>query len=159
MTGSSTRYDIVVQYAKGQLSVAPAQKALKKWALQVLKDKVDSAEITIRIVAVDEMTTLNSLYRQKNTPTNVLSFPLAMDDAMGVSILGDIVICAEVVNHEARAQGKSIEAHWAHMVIHGVLHLLGYDHEKKEQAALMEAIEIKLLQTLGFQNPYEMGEI
>jgi probable rRNA maturation factor len=139
---------IIVQRATRQFS-APTAKQLRAWALHILTAKhITDAELTIRIVNSKEMSELNSTYRHKQGTTNVLSFP--GDE----SYLGDIVICAEVVKHEACAQHKTLEAHWAHMVIHGVLHLLGHDHVKDDEAEIMEAIEIKTMNTLGFENPY-----
>lgn len=141
-------------------SLFPKKSLLRKWAKQALHKKIESAEITIRVVGKDEMTELNSTYRYKNGPTNVLSFPfnLPADIDINMPILGDIVICAEVVNHEAQEQHKSQEAHWAHMVVHGVFHLLGYDHETDKEAEVMESLEIEIMQSLGFNNPYETGE-
>lgn len=141
-------------------ALAPKRSLLKKWAKHAIETKFNSAEVTIRIVDVDEMTLLNSKYRQKNGPTNVLSFPFSLPDSieLDVPILGDIVICADVVNREAREQHKTTIAHWAHMVVHGVFHLLGYDHETDQDAEIMETLEIKTMHTLGFANPYETGE-
>ncbi|MED5389570.1 MAG: rRNA maturation RNase YbeY [Pseudomonadota bacterium] len=115
-------------------------------------------DLTLRIVDEDEIRTLNREYRDKNKPTNVLSFPFEMpeglpDDAME-PLLGDIIICAPVVRREAAEQNKTIEAHWAHMVTHGVLHLLGYDHIDDEDAQIMEAMEIRALNEQGFPDPY-----
>ena len=118
----------------------------------------DNLELSIRIVTSDEITELNHSYRHKNNPTNVLSFPFELPPGMPVdelpNILGDIAICAEVVAREADQQHKSITAHWAHMVVHGTLHLLGYDHQNDTDAAQMEALEIHILQQLDFPNPY-----
>ena len=138
----------------------PKKSLLRKWIKQTLHKKMESAEITLRIVDKDEMTQLNSTYRFKNGPTNVLSFPfdLPANIDIDIPILGDIVICADVVNSEAEDQHKSQEAHWAHMIVHGVFHLLGYDHEDDKEAAMMESLEIETMQSLGFNNPYEIGE-
>ena len=150
-------FEIIVQRTISPKSLPSASK-LKHWAMTALQNKVDSAELTIRIVDKDEITELNNSYRQKNKPTNVLSFPFDMPEELTdeIPILGDIVICADVVKEEAQAQDKPEEAHWAHMVIHGTLHLLGYDHEKNHDAERMEAEEIVLLQSLGFHNPYRI---
>lgn len=150
-------YEITIQRAVTTRSL-PTTKTFKRWVSAVLKNKMPSAELTIRIVDKNEMTALNSTYRQKPKPTNVLSFPFDIpkeceDD---LPMLGDLVICAEVVREEARAQKKTVESHWAHMVIHGTLHLLGYDHEKEAEAEVMEAEEIHLLTALGFSNPYDI---
>lgn len=148
-------FDIVIQRAT-KVTLIPSSIKLKQWAKAALKNKIKSAELTIRIVDKDEMIELNSLYRNKAYPTNVLSFPFdnpeELEDEM--QILGDIAICAEVVKEEAKQQKKKEEAHWAHLVIHGTLHLLGYDHEKETDASKMEAEEIKILHSLGFSNPY-----
>jgi len=134
----------------------PPIKQLKAWALIVLKKQVRKAELTIRVATVTEMADLNAQYRGKKGATNVLSFPL--DHIPKQRLFGDIIICAEVVNQEAIEQEKSLDAHWAHMVIHGTLHLLGYDHISDEEAAIMEPLEINFLQTLGFSNPYSLEE-
>jgi probable rRNA maturation factor len=157
-------YHIVIQLAADNAFV-PKRSLLRKWAKEALTNqtaskKVESAEVTIRIVNIPEMSALNLSYRHKEGPTNVLSFPFSTPEEvdMEIPILGDIAICAEVVNQEAQEQGKSREAHWAHMVVHGIFHLLGYDHENDRDAALMESLEIEVMQTLGFLNPYETGE-
>ena len=152
-------HSIYIQLATDK-TLAPKKSLLRKWAKQALNKKIESAEVTIRIVDREEMTTLNSTYRQKQGPTNVLSFPFTLPEEIEIDIpiLGDIVVCAEVVNHEAQEQQKSQESHWAHMIIHGVFHLLGYDHETDNDAAVMESLEIETMQALGFANPYETGE-
>lgn len=141
-------------------NTSPDQKLLKKWANEVLKIKQEAAELTIRIVNINEITELNMRYRHKQGATNVLSFPFDMPDEATneLPILGDIVICADIVKQEAKAQGKSEEAHFAHMVVHGILHLLGYDHEMEADAIVMESLEINILTTLGFKNPYQLME-
>ncbi len=148
-------YKIMVQRATRNI-LAPTATQLKKWAAYALEKKIMTGELTIRITNIKEITELNTTYRHKTGPTNVLSFPFDTPKELDLEIplLGDIVICAEIVNQEAKLQGKTPEAHWAHMVIHGTLHLLGYDHEKEMDAKVMEAQEIQILQTLGFPNPY-----
>lgn len=135
---------------------APTTAQLRRFAKYALKNRMTSAELTIRLVDEEEITTLNTTYRHKNKPTNVLSFPFDMPDnvEMDLPLLGDIVICSAVVDQEAKEQNKPTEAHWAHMVVHGTLHLLGYDHENDADADIMETQEINILQSLGFQNPY-----
>jgi probable rRNA maturation factor len=152
-------YQIVIQYATDK-SLAPKPLRLRRWAKKTLAERIEAAEITIRIVDVQEMSMLNATYRHKNGPTNVLSFPFAISEEveMDIPILGDIVICADVVNQEAQDQGKEREAHWAHMIVHGVFHLLGFDHETDEEAHTMESLEIAIMQSLGFDNPYHAGE-
>ena len=138
----------------------PTVLQLKQWAKKVLTRKTPDIEMTIRVVDITEMTELNTHYRHKSGATNVLSFPfdMPMDLTDEPPLLGDIVICATVVNQEAQTQEKSKTAHWAHMVVHGTLHLLGYDHESPTDADIMESIEITILKELGFPNPYQQGE-
>lgn len=152
-------YQIVVQRAVKNIAI-PSTAKFKRWAKEVLQDKMPNAEVTIRIVDKDEITTLNSTYRHKNKPTNVLSFPFELPDdiKLDTPILGDIAICAEVIVEEAAEQHKPVETHWAHMVVHGILHLLGYDHVKDEDAEVMEAEEITIMAKLGFNNPYQITE-
>lgn len=153
-------YEISIQRAVKKKSL-PENAKFKQWATGVLQNKVPSGEITIRIVEKEEITELNSTYRQKNKPTNVLSFPFDdMPEELSdeTPLLGDIIICADVIEEEALEQHKTVESHWAHMVVHGTLHLLGYDHEKDHDAEIMEAEEIKILNMLGFSNPYEIKQ-
>lgn len=134
----------------------PATLTFRKWVQASLPKQCKTAEITLRLVGSREMTALNWQWRRKNYPTNVLSFPLS---APGESTLtGDIVICADVVAEEARTQKKPLRAHWAHMVIHGILHLMGFDHENETDALSMESEEIRILASLGFKNPYQLSE-
>jgi probable rRNA maturation factor len=130
-----------------EIAEIPAKNWFKKWAKAALR--VDT-EVTIRIVDEAEGRALNLAYRNKDYATNVLTFPITETPYL----LGDIVICAPIVLAEAAAQNKTIEAHFAHLVVHGVLHLHGYDHEIEAQAELMEAIEIQILAKLGYANPY-----
>jgi probable rRNA maturation factor len=148
-------YRIIVQRATKKF-YSPDTKTLAYWAKKTLKHRVSNAELTIRIVTEKEMTMLNGTYRKKDKPTNVLSFPFDMPSEIEneLQILGDIVICAKVITDEAKQQHKELQAHWAHMIIHGCLHLLGHDHIKDDEAEKMESIEISILKELGFQNPY-----
>ncbi len=137
----------------------PDNDVLIKWA-DLATAQRRSAELVIRLVDEEESAELNETYRQKKGPTNVLSFPFEMpeelpSDAISDDILGDLVICAPVVAKEAKEQGKPVLSHWAHMVIHGCLHLQGYDHVNEDDALVMEAIEIDLLSSIGINNPYE----
>lgn len=132
----------------------PAAEALTRWAEAALSGRRAEAELSIRIVAEPESAELNDTYRHKAGPTNVLSFPAELPPGVPVATLGDLVICAPVVAREAAVQGKSPEAHWAHMVVHGCLHLLGFDHEDDRQAAEMEPLETAILAGLGFPDPY-----
>ncbi len=123
------------------------------WVEETLEDHQE-VELTIRLVDSEEIRTLNRDFRQKDKTTNVLSFPFENSVELDVPLLGDIVICAEVVYNEAQIQHKDPEEHWAHMVIHGTLHLLGYDHIDEKEAEEMEALEITILTDLGYTNPY-----
>lgn len=133
----------------------PAQ--IREWVSLTLWQRLDNAELTIRIVDEEESAHLNFQYRNKRGATNVLSFPYKTLPNIKHSILGDIVICAPVVAKEAAQQGKSLLSHWAHMVIHGILHLLGFNHELDPEANEMETLETALMIKLGFPPPY--GEI
>ncbi len=135
----------------------PDVGAVCAWIDASLKEikSASPVELTVRVVGSQEITELNQTYRSKNTATNVLSFPCDYLDELDVPLLGDIVICAKVVNDEALEQNKPIENHWAHMVVHGCLHLFGFDHQSDEQASEMETLEIAILNNLGFNNPYD----
>lgn len=135
---------------------APSDAQFERWVRATLDahDKND-AEIALRIVDEPEITELNREYRGKNYATNVLSFPADLPPELNLPHLGDIVICAGVVEQEAIAQCKIPEAHWAHMVVHGTLHLLGYDHIDDDEADAMERLEIDILSTLNYPNPYD----
>ncbi len=132
----------------------PTDTKIINWAKLALSNNNEPAEFTIRIVDEEEMFELNHKWRGIEKITNVLSFP-AGDNVVAPELLGDIAICAPVISREAIEQEKSLEAHWAHMIIHGVLHLLGYDHNMNEEAEIMESQEIEFLKTLHFPNPYE----
>ena len=139
----------------------PTDAQLTRWTEAALKGAgvTQAGEITLRLVEADESQALNAEYRQRDYPTNVLSFPFEMPEGLPAQaapdILGDLVICAEVVAREASEQEKHPEAHWAHMVVHGVLHLLGYDHQSDEQADNMETLEKQILASLGYNDPYQ----
>jgi probable rRNA maturation factor len=152
-------YRINIQHIADK-AFAPKASLMRKWASAALSRKIAEAEITLRLVDTEEMTALNATYRHKKGPTNVLSFPFSIPDAipMDIPFIGDIVICTDVVNREASEQGKEPAAHWAHMIVHGIFHLLGYDHTSDEEAIVMESLEIETLKTLGFPNPYLTGE-
>jgi len=145
--------ELDVQYIVMEQKSLPVHEQLKLWANKALQGDA-LAHIGIRIVDENESQNLNHQYRGKNKPTNVLSFPVELPDDLEESILGDLVICAPVVEKEAAEQNKSSEEHWAHMVIHGVLHLQGFDHTTDEQADEMEELAIKYLEELGYKNPY-----
>ena len=137
----------------------PGEQLVSSWietALRVISyDK--PVQVSVCVVSRQEITTLNDKYRNMNKATNVLSFPYESMPGVELPLLGDIVVCAEVVNEEAQQQGKSLQQHWAHMIVHGTLHLLGYDHIRDTDAQQMESIEVKVLSNLEFSNPY--GEI
>ncbi len=133
---------------------------LTKFASFALKDQQSEAELTIRLVKSEEMIDLNHSYRKQNKTTNVLAFPCSLPDEIQLDcpLLGDVIICPEVLLEESKQLNKSLEEHWALIVIHGVLHLLGYDHIEEEDALIMQGIEIKLLEELGYTNPYDREE-
>jgi probable rRNA maturation factor len=118
----------------------------------------EQVEISVRLVGDAEMTRLNETYRGKKGATNVLSFPADLPPELELPLLGDIVICAPVVAAEAEQQGKSASAHWAHMIIHGTLHLLGYDHIEEDDANTMEALESAILGQLNYSCPYDIQQ-
>jgi len=132
----------------------PAEADFVRWAEAALTGRAQAPELTIRVVDADESAELNGTYRHKQGPTNVLSFPFEAPPGVELPLLGDIVICAPVVEREAAEQGKSVESHWAHMVVHGCLHLLGYDHIEADEAELMESLERDVLSALGYPDPY-----
>jgi probable rRNA maturation factor len=136
---------------------APRRSDIANWASAALGRRAANREVSVRIVGRSESRKLNSHYRGKDYPTNVLSFPalsmtVAASDA--AQPLGDLVICPHVLRTEAREQRKTLRAHWAHLVVHGALHLIGYDHERDDEARRMERREIAVLKRLGFTNPY-----
>lgn len=163
MTRRARAVAVAVQNASAAKRV-PAAAKLRAWATHALGDDA-RGELTVRLVDEDESADLNLRYRGKAGPTNVLSFPSDTAAAGGAPSvaepaellpLGDVVVCAGVVAREAREQGKALEAHWAHMVIHGTLHILGFDHETRPDAAVMERRERELLAALGFKDPYSV---
>jgi len=136
----------------------PDSALVQQWADQAcLSD--DQVITSVQIVSKDEMRELNSTWRGRNRPTNVLSFPMQSPEEVDLKIIGDLALCADVINTEARQQHKSAQAHWAHMVVHGMLHLQGYDHIDEHQADEMETLEIRILDQLGFDNPYLENEL
>lgn len=132
----------------------PEPDSIRRWANSALTQLAD-AQLCIRIVNTDEITQLNHHYRDKNKATNVLSFPADLPEEIDIPLLGDIIICADVVAREALEQNKPLDAHWAHMTVHGVLHLMGYDHIEDAEAEEMEALETRLLTGMGFAAPYD----
>lgn len=142
------RSDVTIQFITTEPCV-PAENEIIHWAGSALDGK--KGDVTIRVTDEDEMRSLNNRWRNIDEPTNVLSFPL--HDA-GSPLLGDIVICAPVLKREAMQQAKSLNAHWAHIIIHGILHLMGYDHMNEKDAEIMETKEAAILHDLGFPDPY-----
>jgi len=138
----------------------PSDAVLKLWANEALK-KTGDVQVSLIIVDETESQRLNNEFRGQDKPTNVLSFPMDMPAELLESVdqlmLGDLVICASVVETEAKQQNKLADAHWAHMIVHGMLHLQGYDHIDDNDAEAMEAKEIQLLKQLGFENPYHIN--
>ena len=137
----------------------PAEAQLRRWVELALRQRTADSELTIRLVDAEEGQELNRTYRHKDYATNVLSFPAEVPEGLlDIPLLGDLVICVPVVEREAREQNKALEAHWAHLVIHGCLHLLGYDHIDDEEAEEMEGLERQLLAELGYPDPYRDDE-
>ena len=134
---------------------APDEDSIKRWASAAIRDERDNSQLNLRIVDEQESADFNQQYRGKTGATNVLSFPFDAVAPEPLPILGDLVVCAPVVNREANEQQKTSEAHWAHIIVHGVLHLLGYDHIDDSDAAQMEALETSILLELNFPAPYE----
>ncbi len=148
----SYRIDVEVNSSSTKI---PSIENIELWITAALQsDELNQAEVSVYIVDEAESRELNLQYRGKDKPTNVLSFPADIPDEVGVPLLGDLVVCAPVVEREAQEQGKTIEAHWAHMLVHGTLHLLGYDHTEDDEADVMEALETRLITQLHFPAPY-----
>jgi probable rRNA maturation factor len=147
------RLELHVSYAARRPWV-PSPRHVARWAGAALAPKRRTLVLSVRVVGQARSRSLNAHYRHKDKPTNVLSFEGAGGAPDGRFFLGELVICAPVVAREAFAQGKSLESHWAHMTVHGVLHLLGFDHERRREAAKMAAREIQILDRLGFSDPY-----
>jgi len=140
-------------------AAAPDDAAFRRWCELALRQRTADSEMTIRLVDEAEGRELNHTYRHKDYATNVLSFPADVpEELLDIPLLGDLVICVPVVEREAAEQGKALEAHWAHLVIHGCLHLLGYDHIEDDEAEEMEALERELLAELGHPDPYADDE-
>ncbi|WP_439238597.1 rRNA maturation RNase YbeY [Lonepinella sp. BR2919] len=136
----------------------PTLAQFSHWAMQAVRAESLEPEMTIRIVDEAESHELNLRYRGKDRPTNVLSFPFECPDEVELPLLGDLVICRQVVEKEAVEQGKPLIAHWAHLVVHGSLHLLGYDHIEQDEAEEMESLETEIMLGLGFEDPYSYDE-
>ncbi|VGM95565.1 Probable rRNA maturation factor [uncultured Avibacterium sp.] len=148
--------DVIVdlQIAAENSENLPTEQQFQQWATAAVQAENLQPEITIRVVDEAESQSLNATYRGKDYPTNVLSFPFECPEEVELPLLGDLVICRQVVEREAQEQGKPLMAHWAHMVVHGCLHLLGYDHIEDAEAEEMESLESEIMQELGFADPY-----
>jgi len=133
---------------------APDPQSIERWVGAAIGNQRESTELSVRIVDDEEGQLFNEQFRGSSGATNVLSFPFENESPEPLPLIGDIVICAPVVAKEAVEQNKALNAHWAHMIIHGVLHLLGYDHQDDAEAAIMEALETEIMQKLGFPPPY-----
>lgn len=151
--------DVTVHVDRNQAD-APDDESFRIWVMCALSGDHsnrpigDNAELSIHLVTSDQMTEFNTRYRDKQADTNALSFPVDADLQHRTGLLGDLILCDEVINREAAEQAKSREHHWAHITIHGVLHLLGYDHIDEDDAQIMEALEIQKLNGLAIPNPY-----
>jgi probable rRNA maturation factor len=139
----------------------PSQSQLQLWvdtALSSASQVTQTFELTIRLVELEESQQLNSQFRGQDKPTNVLSFPFEVPEGLTLNLLGDLVICVDIMKNEAKSQNKKLFDHWAHLVIHGCLHLLGFDHISDAEAEEMEAIEVAALAKLNINNPYLLSE-
>ena len=137
----------------GEWPQLPAPEDFEAWLTSALQPG-SNIELTVRVVGRDESRELNRAFRGKDSATNVLSFPAELPEGIDLPLLGDIVICAPLVAEEAAQQGKAVRDHWAHLTVHGLLHLMGYDHLDDDEAEEMESLEISLLESLGIGNPY-----
>jgi probable rRNA maturation factor len=151
---SNLELDVQVAIESSEL---PSEAQLHQWASAALQTPKGASELTVRIVDDSESQELNLRYRNKDKPTNVLSFPADLPEGIDLPLLGDLVICAPVVSKEAHEQSKTLEAHWAHMVVHGTLHLQGYDHQDDQEADEMESLETQILATMGYPDPYAVA--
>lgn len=143
-----------LQIATENIEGLPTEEQIVQWATGAVQPEGNEVEMTVRIVDEAESHELNLTYRGKDRPTNVLSFPFECPDEVELPLLGDLVICRQVVEREASEQEKPLMVHWAHMVVHGSLHLLGYDHIEDDEAEEMESLETQIMQGLGFDDPY-----
>jgi probable rRNA maturation factor len=151
---STHRTPLIVDCRVPPRAKTPARRLMARWADAALGPRGAGCELAVEVVSASRMRALNRRYRGKDKPTNVLSFPAAPAPGVKPRPLGDVVICPAVLRREALAQGKREVAHWAHLVVHGTLHLIGYDHEIDSDATRMERREVAVLKKLGFPNPY-----
>lgn len=143
-----------LQIACENQQALPSEEDIQRWLDAAVLPFQADAEVTVRLVDIEESHTLNHTYRGMDKPTNVLSFPFEAPCQLEMPLLGDLVICRQVVEKEAEEQNKILAAHWAHMVVHGSLHLLGYDHINDDDAQEMESLETEIMQELGYSDPY-----
>ncbi|AWV06639.1 rRNA maturation RNase YbeY [Marilutibacter maris] len=157
MTRGPIRLDVAVHYGLPRAGI-PAAVSFRKWVAAALEGRIREADLAIRLVDAREGRSLNRHYRGRDYATNVLSFPAEIPEGLPKNVkfplLGDLVVCAPVVAREAREQGKPLAAHYAHMTVHGALHLLGWDHEDEREAECMENLEREILASLGIADPY-----
>ncbi len=146
--------ELDLQFACQDSQGLPGESEFHQWASHAIENFQQQAELTVRLVDEAESQQLNSDYRGKDKPTNVLSFPFEAPPGIELDLLGDLIICRQVVEREAKEQNKTLSAHWAHMVVHGCLHLLGYDHIDDSEAEEMESLETEIMQKMGFSDPY-----
>lgn len=149
----SLELELGVSYGLPRLGL-PASASFRRWVTATLAGRIRRADLALRVVAEDEGLALNRHYRGIDHATNVLSFPAELPPGVVLPILGDIVLCAPVVAREAREQGKPLRHHYAHLTVHGVLHLLGFEHEEEREAEAMELLERQILASLGIDDPY-----
>ena len=157
MTKGPIRLDVTINYAVPRIGI-PAAMSFRKWVAAALANRIREADLAIRIVGTKEGRALNRHYRGKDYATNVLSFPAELPEGLPkdvkMPLLGDLVLCAPVVAREAKEQKKPLAAHYAHLTVHGVLHLLGWDHDDEREAECMEQLEREILATMGIADPY-----
>ena len=147
-------YRVDFQFVSKEKNI-PKKSEFKLWITEALQEHTPSAEVTIRVVDSEESSNLNQTYRKKAGPTYVLAFPGYSHEKQTILFLGDLVLCAPLVEKEAKEQGKTVLSHWANLTIHGTLHLLGFDHDDDKSATAMEAFETDIMKRLGFKDPYE----
>ncbi len=163
MTRGPIRLDVAVGYATPRAGV-PAAPSFRRWVAAALQGRIREADVAIRIVGEEEGRALNRHYRGKDYATNVLSFPgelppdVKLPKGVTMPLMGDIVLCAPVVSREAQEQAKALNAHYAHLTVHGVLHLLGMDHDDEREAECMEQLEREILAELGIEDPYKIRD-
>lgn len=148
-------YQVDIENNSQHAQIPPIAE-LEHWISAALQSQnLEEAEVSVYIVDEDESEELNAQYRGKDYPTNVLSFPADIAEEVGVPLLGDLVVCAPVLEREAQEQGKTLHAHWAHILVHGTLHLIGFDHTDDDEAETMETLETQIITGLGYPAPYQ----